>query len=162
GTPAERSEAIRIARQAVQVAEDNLNRALAPADAADVSAASAELKKAEADRALLFPPPDPPLPEEVAAAQRAVTVARENLEEAKAAVPPDPITIRDAQLALDKAQADLAVLLRPPKGPLPEEIASAQQTVEAARAKLNKLLAPPNPAEVRAARLELERGKAEL
>ena len=162
GTPAERSEAIRIARQAVQVAEDNLNRALAPADAADVSAASAELKKAEADLALLLRPPDTPLPEEVAAAQRAVTVARENLEEAKAAVPPDPIAIRDAQLALDKAQADLAVLLRPPKGPLPEEIASAQQTVEAARAKLNKLLAPPNPAEVRAARLELERGKAEL
>jgi HlyD family secretion protein len=162
GTPAERAEKIRIARQAVQVAQDSLNRTLAPADAADVSAASAELKKAEADLALLLRPPDSPLPEEVAAAQRAVTVARQNLEDAKSAVPEDPVAIRDAQLALDKAQADLAVLLRPPKGPLPEEIASARQTVDAARAKLNKLLAPPNPAEVRAARLELERANAEL
>jgi HlyD family secretion protein len=162
GTPAERAERIRIARQAVQVAQDSLNRTLAPADAADVSAASAELKKAEADLALLLRPPDSPLPEEVAAAQRAVTVARQNLEDAKSAVPEDPVAIRDAQLALDKAQADLAVLLRPPKGPLPEEIASARQTVDAARAKLNKLLAPPNPADVRAARLELERANAEL
>jgi multidrug efflux pump subunit AcrA (membrane-fusion protein) len=162
GTPAERAEKIRIARQAVQVAQDNLNRTLAPADAADVSAASAELKKAEADLALLLRPPDSPLPEEVAAAQRAVTVARQNLEDARSAVPEDPVAIRDAQLALDKAQADLALLLRPPKGPLPEEIASARQTVDAARAKLNKLLAPPNTAEVRAARLELERANAEL
>jgi multidrug efflux pump subunit AcrA (membrane-fusion protein) len=162
GTPAERAEKIRIARQVVQVAQDSLNRTLAPADAADVSAASAELKKAEADLALLLRPPDSPLPEEVAAAQRAVTVARQNLEDAKSAVPEDPVAIRDAQLALDKAQADLAVLLRPPKGPLPEEIASARQTVDAARAKLNKLQAPPNPAEVRVARLELERATADL
>jgi multidrug efflux pump subunit AcrA (membrane-fusion protein) len=162
GTPAERSGAIRIARQAVQVAQDNLSRTLAPADAADVSAATAELKKAEADLALLLRPPDTALPEEVAAAQRAVTVARENLTDAKAAVPEDPVAVRDAQLALDKAQADLAVLLRPAKGPLPEEITSARQTVDAARAKLDKLLAPPNSADVRAARLELERARAEL
>ena len=136
GTPAERAQAIRIARQTVQVAQDHLDRALAPADAADVSAAGAELKKAEADLALLLRPPDTPLPEELAAAQRAVTVARENLDDAKSTVPPDPVAIRDAQLAYDKALADLAVLQRPPKGPLPEEVASARQTVEAARAKL--------------------------
>jgi protein subunit release factor A len=162
GTPAERAQAFRIARQAVQVAQDHLDRALAPADPADVSAASAELKKAEADLALLLRPPDTPLPEEIAAAQRAVTVARENLDDAKSAVPPDPVAIRDAQLAYDKALADLAVLQRPPKGPLPEEVASARQTVEAARAKLDKLLAPPNPGDVRAARLELDRARADL
>jgi multidrug efflux pump subunit AcrA (membrane-fusion protein) len=162
GTPAERAQAIRIARQTVQVAQDHLDRALAPADAADVSAAGAELKKAEADLALLLRPPDTPLPEEIAAAQRAVTVARENLDDAKSTVPPDPVAIRDAQLAYDKALADLAVLQRPPKGPLPEEVASARQTVEAARAKLDKLLAPPNPADVRAARLEVDRARTDL
>ena len=162
GTPAERSEAIRIGRQTVQVAQDKLDRTLAPADAADVSAAGAEVKKAEADLALLLRPPDTPLPEEITAAQRAVTVARENLDDAKAAVPPDPAVIRDAQLALDKAQSELAVLQRPPKTPLPEEVTSARQTVEAARAKLARLLAPPNPADVRAARLELERARADL
>jgi HlyD family secretion protein len=162
GTRAERAEAIRIARQTVRVAQDKLDRALAPADAADVSAAGAELRKAEADLALLLRPPDTPLPEEIAAAQRAVTVARENLDDAKTAVPPDPAVIRDAQLALDKAVADLAVLQRPPKTALPEEVASARQAVEAARAKLDKLLAPPNPADVSAARLELEQARAAL
>ena len=162
GSPAQRAEAIRIARQAAAVAQDQLDRTLAPAAAADVSAARAELRKAEADLALLLRPPDAPLPEEIAAAQRAVTVARANLEDAQAAVPPDEAAIRDAELALDRARAELAVLQRPPKGPLAEEVDSARQTVEAARAKLDKLLAPPNPADVRAARLELERSLLEV
>ena len=162
GTPAQRAEAIRIARQAAAVAQDQLDKTLAPADPAEVSAATAELRKAEADLALLLRPPDTPLPEEIAAAQRAVTVARATLEDAESAVPEDPVAIRDAQLALDKARAELAVLQRPPKGPLAEEVASARQTVEAARAKLANLTGPPNPADVRAARLELERSLAEL
>jgi HlyD family secretion protein len=162
GSPAQRAEAVRIARQAAAVAQDQLDRTLAPAAAADVSAARAELKKAEADLALLLRPPDTPLPEEIAAAQRAVTVARVNLAEAQAAIPPDEAVIRDAELALDRARAELAVLQRPPKGPLAEEVDSARQNVEAARTKLEKLLAPPNPAEVRAARLELERSLAEV
>jgi HlyD family secretion protein len=162
GPPARRAEAIRIARQSVEVAEDQLNQALAPADPADVSAAAAELRKAEADLALLLRPPDTPLLEEVAAAQRAVVVARENLADAEAAVPPDAGAIRDARLALDRALAELAVLQKPPKGPLPEEVASARQAVEAARAKHQKLLQPRKPADVRLARLELDRARAEL
>jgi HlyD family secretion protein len=162
GSPAQRAQAIRIARQTAAVAQDQLDRALAPADPADVSAARAELRKAEADLALLLRPPDTPLPEEIAAAQRAVTVARAVLEDAEAAVPPDEVAIRDAQLALDRARAELAVLQRPPKGPLAEEVDSARQTVEAARVKLEKLLAPPNPTDARAARLELERALAEV
>jgi HlyD family secretion protein len=162
GSPAQRAEALRIARQAAAVAQDQLDRTLAPAAPADVSAARAELKKAEADLALLLRPPDAPLPEEIAAAQRAVTVARANLADAQSAVPPDEALIRDAELALDRARAELAVLQRPPKGPLAEEVDSARQNVEAARTKLEKLLAPPNPADVRAARLELERSLAEV
>ncbi len=70
--------------------------------------------------------------------------------------------MRDAQLALDRAVAELAVLQRAPKAPLPEEIASARQLVEAARAKLAKLLGPPSSVDVRSARLELDRARAEL
>jgi multidrug efflux pump subunit AcrA (membrane-fusion protein) len=162
GSPAQRAEALRLARQAAAVAQDQLDRTLAPSDPADVSAATAELRKAEADLALLLRPPDTPLPEEIAAAQRAVTVARADLAEAEAAVPPDEVAIRNAQLALDRARAELAVLQRPPKGPLAEEVSSARQAVEAARAKLENLLAPPNPADGRAARLELERSLAEV
>ena len=162
GSPAQRAEALRLARQAAAVAQDQLDRTLAPSDPADVSAATAELRKAEAELALLLRPPDTPLPEEIAAAQRAVTVARADLAEAEAAVPPDEVAIRNAQLALDRARAELAVLQRPPKGPLAEEVSSARQTVEAARAKLENLLAPPNPADARAARLELERSLVEV
>jgi RND family efflux transporter MFP subunit len=162
GSPAQRAEALRLARQAAAVAQDQVDRTLAPSDPADVSAATAELRKAESDLALLLRPPDTPLPEEIAAAQRAVTVARADLAEAEAAIPPDEVAIRNAQLALDRARAELAVLQRPPKGPLAEEVSSARQTVEAARAKLETLLDPPNPADVRAARLELERALVEV
>ena len=162
GSPAQQAEALRIAQQNVGVAEAQLARALAPADPADVSTAAADLRKAESDLALLLKPPDAPLPEEIAAAQRAVTVAREDLADAEAAVPQDSVAIRAAQLALDRALAELAVLQKPAKGPLPEEVTSARQAVEAARAKHQKLLGPPNPADVRIARSELERARAEL
>ena len=162
GSPAQQAEALRIAQQNVGVAEAQLARALAPADPADVSAAAADLRKAESELALLLKPPDAPLPEEIAAAQRAVTVAREDLADAEAAVPQDQVAIRAAQLALDRALAELAVLQKPAKGPLPEEVTSARQAVEAARAKHQKLLGPPNPADVRIARSELERARAEL
>ena len=162
GSPAQQAEALRIAQQNVGVAEAQLARALAPADPADVSAAAADLRKAESELALLLKPPDAPLPEEIAAAQRAVTVAREDLADAEAAVPQDSVAIRAAQLALDRALAELAVLQKPAKGPLPEEVTSARQAVEAARAKHQKLLGPPNPADVRIARSELERARAEL
>jgi RND family efflux transporter MFP subunit len=162
GSPTQRAEAVRLAQQGVAVAQDQLNRTLGPADPADVSAARADFTKAEADLALLLRPADRPLPEEVAAAERAVTVARANLAEAEALIPPDDAAVRDAQLALDRAVAELAVLQRAPNAPLPEEIASARQIVEAARAKLAKLLGPPSSVDVRSARLELDRARVDL
>jgi RND family efflux transporter MFP subunit len=162
GTPAARAEAIRIARRNVELAEQRLERILAPPDAADLKAAEAEVKRAEADLAVLLRPQPAPLPEAVAAARRAVTVAQENLADAKAATPPNPAAVRAAELELDKAVADLAALLRPPDGPLPEEIAAARAAAEMAHLKLAKLKEPANPADVTAARLELDRARAEL
>jgi RND family efflux transporter MFP subunit len=128
-----------------------------------VAAATAELRKAEADLAVLTRTPEGPTQEELHAARQAVEVAQANLADVKAAVPPDPAAIRQAQLELDRAKADLAVLQRTPRGPTQEEIASARQAVEAARAKLNKLLRPGgNTAEVRAARVDVERARADL
>ena len=162
GTPDDRAEAIRIARRNLELAQDRLERTLAPADPADVSAATAELRKTEADLASLLRPADAPLPEEIAAARQAVTSARETLEELKAEVPPNAAQIRAAQLDLDRAIAELAVLLRPPRAALPEEIAAARQAVEAARAKLARLLRPSTAVDVRTARLEIDRARAEL
>ncbi len=161
GTPEDRAEAIRVAQRSLEAAQDRLARALTP-DPADVSAATAELRKAEADLATLLRAPDGPLPEEINAVRHAVAVAEANLAELKAAVPPDPALIRAAELELERARAELARLLQAPKGPLPEEIASARQAVEAARAKLAKLTQPGGSAEAKAARAEVERARADL
>jgi HlyD family secretion protein len=160
GTPAARARAIRLAQLSVQLSEDRLARLLAPPDPADVSAARTELTKAEADLAILLRAPAAPLPEQVAAAKQAVAVAQRRLDDAKATG--DPRKIDVAQLELDTAKADLATLLSPPRGPLPQEIAAARRAVEAAQAKLAKLLGPPNSADVKTARLDLERARAEL
>jgi multidrug efflux pump subunit AcrA (membrane-fusion protein) len=162
GSPAARAEAIRIARRNVELANQRLERILAPPDAAELKAAEAEVKKAEADLAVLLRPQPAPLPEAVAAARRAVTVAQENLADAKAATPPDPAAIRAAELELDKAVAELAGLLRPAAAPLAEEIAAARTAAETAHLKLARLKEPAPKADVTAARLELDRARAEL
>jgi RND family efflux transporter MFP subunit len=160
GTPAARAQAIRIARLNVQLGEDRLARILAPPDPADVSAARAEVRKAEADLAVLLRPAPGPLPEQVTAAKQAVVVAQQKLSDAQASGTPADINL--ARLELDQAQADLAALLRPSPTPLPEEMEAAKQAVDAARSKLARLLGPANSADVKTARLELERAKAEL
>jgi HlyD family secretion protein len=161
GNAEARAEEIAVARRTLEQAEDRLARALTP-DPADVAVATAELRKAEADLAVLQRAPEGPTPEELHAARQAVANAEATLAEAKAAVPPDPAAIRAAELELARAKADLAVLQRTPRGPTAEEIASARQAVEAALAKLAKLQHPGNSAEVRAARVDVERAKADL
>jgi HlyD family secretion protein len=162
GTRSARAENVRIAQRNLEAAQDRLERALTP-DPADVAAATAEVRKAEAELAVLVRAPEGPLEEEIAAAKLAVEVAEQNLAERKAANPPDPSLIRAAQLELQRARSDLAVLLKKPRGPTDEEIASAREAVNAARAKLARILRPGgNTAEVRAARVEIERSRAEL
>jgi RND family efflux transporter MFP subunit len=160
GSPAARAEAIRLAEKNVQLTQERLDQLLAPPSAADVNAAEAELKRAEADLAVLRKAQQPPLAEALAAAQQAVVVARLNLEKVQGS--PDPAQVAAAQLELNKALAELAGLQRPAQGPLPEEIAAAEKIIEAARAKLAKLIGPPNPPDVTAARLDLERAQADL
>jgi HlyD family secretion protein len=161
GTPAARADAIRVARRNLEAAQDRLERARTP-DPADVAAATAELRKAEADLAELQRAPEGPTAEEIAAARTAVANAEANLAERKAAQPPDPAGVRAAQLELDRAKADLAVLLRRPRGPTDEAIAAAKQAVEAARAKLARILRPGSNPDAKAAELEVERARAEL
>jgi RND family efflux transporter MFP subunit len=161
GTPAARGDTIRIARRNLEAAEDRLQRAMTP-DAADVASATAELRKAEADLAELIRAPEGPTREEIDAARMAVANAEANLAELKAAVPPVPAQIRAAELELTRAKADLAVLLRAPRGPTAESISSARQAVEAARARLARILRPGGSPDVKAARLEVERARSEL
>jgi HlyD family secretion protein len=160
GTPAARARAIRLAQLSVQLSEDRLAHLLGPPDPADIGAARSDVKKAQADLAILLREPAAPLPEQVAAAKQAVAVAKRKLDDAEATG--DPRQIDVAELELDQAKSDLATLLSPSRGPLPEEVAAARQAVESAQAKLAKLLGPPNSADVKTARLELARARAEL
>jgi HlyD family secretion protein len=156
GTPAARRRAVAQAQERASVAQKRLDRVLAPATQTDISAAQAEVKKAESDLAVLQKPPATPLPEDVAAAQHAVTVAQGDLATAQAADPPDPGAVNTAQLELDKAIAALAAL----KPPLPQEFAAAQAAVDAARTKLSALQSGPDAADVAAARQELSAAQA--
>ena len=85
GTPAARRSAVALAQERATVAQKRLDRVLAPATPTDISAAQAEVRKAESDLAVLQKPPATPLPEDVAAAQYAVTVAQGDLASAQAA-----------------------------------------------------------------------------
>jgi HlyD family secretion protein len=158
GTPSARRQALRLAEERAAVAQKHLDRVLTPGTPTDISAAQAEVRKAEADLAVLESSPATPLPEDVTAAQFAVTVAQNDLATAKAADPADPAAVSTAQLELDKALAALAAL-RPP---LPQEIASAQAAVDAAHTKLATLQGSADPADEAAARQDLSTAQAEV
>jgi HlyD family secretion protein len=158
GTSSARARAISLAKDRVTAAQKRLDRVLAGATRTDVSAAQAEVRKAEADMAILQKAPATPLPQDVAAAQFAVTAAQQSLADAKAASPVDPAAVNAAQLELDKAIAALAAL----QPPLAQEFASAQAALDASRTKLAALQGPPDPAEVATARQDLVGAQADL
>ena len=160
GSPAARAEAIRIAERNVELAQHRLDTILGPPSDADLAIAIAELKKAEADLAILIKA-RPARPEAIAAANAAIVSARNKLQQLLGSGEKDFVVITSAQAELSRAVAELSALQNPPPA-LAEEVASAQQAIEAARAKIARLLAPPNPADVSSARLELERAQAEL
>ena len=160
GNAPARRKAIGLARRSVALAIQRIARLLSPPPPADVSAAQADVKKAESDLVTLQTPPPGPSPEAVAAAQQAVVAAQQKLASAQAAgIAPD---IAAAQYELAKATADLAALRQPPPAPSAAAVASAQQTIDAAREKLAKVQAPPNPADVTAARLDRQKAENDL
>lgn len=159
GTPASIARERNIALRNVQLAQERLDRVLAPAGAAEISAARAELAKAEADLDALRTPAPPPAAA-LAAARQAVARAQATLSAAQASgVAAD---ISAAQLELARAEAELAALTQPPPPPSPAGLNAAERAVDAAREKLAKLLQPPSPADVTAARIELERARSDL
>jgi HlyD family secretion protein len=161
GTPATRSEAATIARYNVRIAKKRLGRILAPPNRADVSAAEAELAKAQAELALLKKAPAPPKGEVITAAEQAVDVARKKL--AKLTGPADPVAVSAAQAEVKKAEADLAVLMRRPDPPVTQqEVDAAKAALDTARLRLARLLGPPDEADVAAAMLELNKALADL
>jgi RND family efflux transporter MFP subunit len=160
GTPQMRAEAKRIARLNIQTTRQRLKKTLGPPSPADLSAARADVRKAESDLAVLRKPRAAPLPEEIAAATKAVDTAR--LKLAKLTGPPDPVEVSAGQLEVKKAQAELGALLRADPPVSQQEIDAARAAIDHARLKLAKLLGPPDPADVNAAEADVSKAESEL
>jgi HlyD family secretion protein len=101
-----------------------------------------------------------PLPETIAAAQKAVEAAQQKL--ARVTAPADPAAVAAADAALKRAQADLGLLIYRDPPPTLAEIAAAQAAVQAAALALAKVQAPADSADVAAAELEVDRALADV
>jgi RND family efflux transporter MFP subunit len=159
GTKAARAQALRLARDNVQLARARLARLLAPPSPADVSAAEADLKKALADKAALVRLPPAPTPSAIAAAAQAVSTAQQKLDQLTG--PPDEVAVSAAVADLKKAYSDLSDVeaAKPPASP--QALDAAHGAVDAASEKLAKLTGPPDPVAVAAAQLDLDRAQAD-
>jgi HlyD family secretion protein len=158
GSPQAHADAILIAQHNVQLAQERLDRILAPPSAADVAVAQADVRRAESDLAVLSKPAVVgTVPEEITAARAALDAARQKL--ARLLAPPSPADVTAARLDLERAQAELRRL---EAGPSPAALAAARQALHTARARLNQLLGPPLPSDVAAARQEVFRAEADL
>jgi HlyD family secretion protein len=151
------AESIRLGEQNVALAQQRLDKLLAPPSAADVASAQADVRKAESDLALQLRPSSGALSQEITAAQAAVTAAKARLERLLA--PPSPADVTAAQLDVDRAKAELRRLKN---GPSPTALAAARQALATARTKLAQLLAPPLRSDAAAARLDVLRAEADL
>lgn len=160
GSAADRARAVRIATRNVQTAHRQLALVLHPRTGADLAAARAELRRAEADLDALTTPPPPPTLSALIAAQAAVNAARAKLT--KLTSPPTAVTLSAARADVTKAQADLALLQQQDPPASPAEINAAQATLDAANARVAELQAPADPAEVAAAEADVRRAEADL
>jgi HlyD family secretion protein len=151
GSPAQRAAAIGVAERNVQLAQQRLDKVLAPAEPSLVATAEAELSRAEAALATLRQGP----PQAAIDAVRARISASEN----KIRSASSPYEAYTAQQEHSQAVQDLATMTHPASS---AELAAAQAAVVAARRNLEKLTAPPSPELVTAAQLELDQAEAAL
>ena len=127
---------------------------------ADVSAATLEVKRAQAElEALLGGTP--------AARARAIRAARRNVElaqsgRARILAPPSSADVRAAEAEVKKAEAERAALRKPAPPPSPKAMAAAKQAVIAARQKRAKVMGPPDPVAVSVAQQEAAQAEANL
>jgi RND family efflux transporter MFP subunit len=171
--------AIDAATQAVNLAQQKLDRLTGPPDPIALQQALSDEAAAIANHAELEAQKPPPTDATLAAAQEAIDTASMKVQKLRG--PPDPVDVQSAQTDLAKAKADLAALQQPPVPATPEAIDAANQaidaanpavvaanktvsaankTVVAARTKLRRLT-NPNPADVESARLDLAKARAD-
>jgi multidrug efflux pump subunit AcrA (membrane-fusion protein) len=171
--------AIDAATQAVNLAQQRLDRLTGPPDPIALQQALTDEMTAIAAHAELEAQKPPPLTATLEAADAAIQTA--SLKVQKLRGPPDPVDVQAAQSDLAKAKADLAALQQPPVPATPEAIDAADKAIDAAnqaiyaanpaihaanevvvaaRTKLRRLT-KPNPADVESARLDLAKARAD-
>ena len=155
GLPPTRSE-LAAARLAVASARARLAQLLGRPRPADVGAAQAELRKAEADLEALVGGTPASIARERDIARHNVQLAQERLD--RVLSPASQAEISAARAEVAKAAADLDAL----RHPSPAAVAAAQQAVAAAQAKLSAAQASGIAADITAAQLELDRANADL
>lgn len=141
------------ARVAVAAADRKL-RLLGRPGTTEVTTAQLELRKAEADLAVLRRGPTPVA---LAAAERSVGVAYQRL--AQVGGPSAPADVLAAKQELTRAQADLEALQTGPSGTAVE---AAMLAVTLAQQKLAELPGGALPSEATQTRLELAKARADL
>ncbi len=158
GLPATPAE-LRAANAAIASTQARLKQLLRPPSQIDWNNAKADVRKAEADLALLLQPTLRPLRANITAAEAAVTAARSKL---KRLTRVDPIASATAEADLAKALADLWVLQRPAVGPTSAAFKAARAAVDAARARVKRVTAAPDAAAIATATAELAKAKSDL
>gem|GEM_PF-2818775 len=141
--------------ESVIAARAKLDRILAPPLAADVAAARLDYRKAVADLAGARSG----APQAIAAAQLAVTTARQKL--ATVAGAPDRADVAAAQLELARATLEQETLLRHADAPGASAFAAADLAIAAARQKLADAEAAGTAADTAIARAELAKAQSE-
>lgn len=149
------ASAIAAADAAVAAAQEKLAAAQAGGIATDISAATAELAKARAEREALTQSPPPPSAAAQTAAQLAVDAAQRKLDQL---LNPPASLVNAARAELARARADLASARTTGTD---SAVAAAEAAVAAAQDRLT-LVFDPAPETVSAARAEVTLAAADL
>ncbi|HEY3185961.1 MAG TPA: efflux RND transporter periplasmic adaptor subunit, partial [Solirubrobacteraceae bacterium] len=157
--PPPTQEALDAAQQAVNLAQQKLDRVNGPPDPIAVQQALQDEMTAISAHADLEAQQPPASPLALAAAQAVIETASMKVQKLRG--PPDAVEVQAAQSDLAKAKADLAALQQPPVGATQESIDAANQAIDAAKLKL-KRVTHPNPADVESARLDLAKARSDL
>jgi RND family efflux transporter MFP subunit len=142
-------------RQSVRAARDKLAQLVGPPLPADVATARSDLAKVLAD----LQSARAGRSDAVAAAELAVTTARQRLALLTGA--PDPAEVAAAQLELAKATLDQETLVRPGPPPSAAAVGAADAAVAAAQQRLSDAEASGTPADVGTARADLAKAQSE-
>jgi multidrug efflux pump subunit AcrA (membrane-fusion protein) len=156
GVPATPAE-LAAGRAALLAARSHLAQVLGPARPADVSAASSDVRRAEADYQTLLKGTSADRAAAIRLARDTIASAKAKLKQTLSAPAAADVSAANADIA--KAAADLAALRQPPSA---ADVSAAKADIAKAVADLAALQQPPSAADVSAANADIAKAAADL